>query len=1214
LPDSLQLGMGIQFNFATLNQLNSMVSFVQKLQKKFDEMGDPIKKTKQTTVDLNAELQKINTNMMKTVKTVENTGKSITQTFEKSKNQLIQVTKSADGTVTSLKTIHKTTDNIATSIGNAVNKMLLWSSAGFLLFNSFRTLQTGFSDMVKMETEAINIAKVLPEGVKVQPFEERSIELAKRYGDSVIKVEQATANWAKQYKNVNDVAIATNASILAATATDITFEGSVKDLSSILAEWNLRALDSIHIVNILNEVSNNYRVTAQDVADALAKTGSGAKALGLSVEELTGIVTTGIQTLGMAGTEVGTMFTRVMARIRGNKSAREAIQSLGIDAMLPLNDILDQLMIKWDQMTSGEKQNFAITVSGTQHWSRFTGIMDNYNTVLEATAKSYFSAGSAQKEVDNVMKSLAKKVEQLNATWQEYIHTNNGVLGVSKLFVDTLRNIISGLNLVPSAVTGTIIALVALITTTLALKAAAIAAGKSIGVMLGGFFTGPIGWAIIGITSLATVLGVVGAVANKTANQIANIELQVQKLNQEIEGNSNTVRGIENLSKKYQLLESAIQQAKLRNEDYGKLQEKIDTIVGELAKTYNKTTEEMQAWINKDGGMKAFAKNREDELLTQINLQQRLRWEQEKTVATMQGATGLTSFLKTPEQIQEAFKAVYNFQNLVPVGVISDTAKKAIEKSKNLISGEDFFAELALRYRNIQKFQNAPTPLTLSQVLNSGTGGGGQGLFSEDLKTTAQVMEEYRSKLEEIVRLSSANISGYDGLNAKIELQRSTMDDLTKTSDFSQTKLNELASEYNYNLQVQQQVNAENEALLNTTKELTKAEVELIEKNKQYMMSVVSGARNAIESWNNRGVNPLRLQARDARNLASLPSTSFGDAWDLKVLADQLERIANMQDGLTMLKTLPDLLSKLDEGLGQFSNTLVSLVDDIVNKNLVGIIAKILGGIIDYFKQFDQYKLYSDKIKNLNFDRSQNINTNPTADILNNYNNFDTIKAGYNTKAADLLNQMNGLMDWNIFGINNKKIEEVQKQLDDLFKQAEDKLGNILGQLTQALGVSINDIVSSLENAFQATDYFGFLQNWGANLESMTRQALVKAFLGQSSFQGPMTDLGNKIALFVADGVLSAGEVSAIKIAGIGIAGQMQALYQSLSLVDNMFAGNNAQSQSQSSGSYIAGSSQTVTYNIYCTVEAGIFWGDENQAREAAIEIGNLIAEETGRA
>jgi TP901 family phage tail tape measure protein len=1315
LGNDIALGIGLQFNTTTLNQLNQILSTVQNAQNKvngisnnFNQVSQSIQKTQQVTQQLNQSMNQI----AQRVDNIRNSGQklqNVQENLTKSGKTIVETYKHLDGTLTKIRTQYDQQNNIVNqsvrthqglkgalhNIGSTIvhntKKMLEWAASGTLIYGTMRLIQNAFTTMSNMEVASVNIAKVLPNPNNlsmqelVTPFNEEAIRLAKEYGKSVLDVQEATANWSKQYKEVDDVVNTVRASLLAATATDISFADSVKALSSIMAEWGLETVKSIHVVNILNEMSNNYRLTATELAESLAKTGSAAKVLGLGMEELTGILTTGIQSLGLEGSEVATAWSKIMARMRGNDSAIEAIQKLGIDAMLPLTDIMNQLMIKWDQMSDGEKQNFALVIAGTHHYSKFIGIMDNFNTALEATAKSYFSFNSAQKEIDNVMQTLAKHVEILNASWQEYIYRNNDLLGIQKGIVDGLRYIVVGLSKMPSSLVAISIGVIALGSAFLALRNAFIASNLALGAFTKTLLLNPWTAIITGVAALAVALYNVGKASSAVEDSILQTQIQMEKLTQSIEGNINVVRGINDMSKKYDLLKQAINSTTEGTKAHTNLNQKLTTIQNELAKALGLTTEEFLFQVSKDGSISSFAKRRMEELVKQINLQRQLQWEMQQMQA-MQGKPQSLSNLMNFDQVKIAHKAVKDLQKMYKEYGTALVTKQAIDlnsiaknagakdaatrsiivdilKSVNAASGPFGIGskysvsnnrvirdlENLYNYTSLVE-KNAPEMLTLKDILSkSETGGSGKPDTEKPPKDTAVLTEFNRQFLDMIIEAGKKfdeDVNKTISDPAQKLKARNTLlvyPEGNKMQSLQTLMSSEAWSKYS----------SEANKVLNIQEDLAKMTIKLQEIDEPYREAVEKAqragtyntfrnseeeiaARQRVTDQLENQMDTLNIYTKDLEKLNTIfgghqvTTALLAEAEQkrleiLKLQKQYVEQKPPALSGLTgsgvtttdpepiiFAKVKPFLnwnkiaigsINSLGESLKDLGGTtaavgnLITMAISSIKEDaegnidfgaslggfLQGIIGQMLDGLLGFLTPATH------TAGNYVRDRQQNY---VNFEQMQNYRNFSGLQSKL-TNAEDEYHYWNSLANIQL-GLNGN-VNKLRDYWADVVKKTQEALEGA-EQIREAFGVSINDIAGALENAFQATNYTDFLAAWGQNLEDITRNALVKAFMASSEMNTFYQNLSNKIWNAIVDGNVSSEELSEIQNYSHSMDSAIKSFYDVLNGLGLNNSENSGTSSNSGSGNFVAGTNQPIIYNNYISLHAGAFTGDRTSA------------------
>ena len=99
-------------------------------------------------------------------------------------------------------------------------------------------------------------------------------------------------------------------------------------------------------------------------------------------------------------------------------------------------DILGDLADKWNGLSENQQKYIALTSAGARQQQNFVALMANWSKVAEATTTAYKSMGSAQKENEKVMDSIAKKVEILRSEFQQLVIGEGGLQDFAKTILD----------------------------------------------------------------------------------------------------------------------------------------------------------------------------------------------------------------------------------------------------------------------------------------------------------------------------------------------------------------------------------------------------------------------------------------------------------------------------------------------------------------------------------------------------------------------------------------------------------------------------------------------------------------------------------------------------------------------------------------------------------------------------------------------------------
>ena len=202
---------------------------------------------------------------------------------------------------------------------------------------------------------------------------------------------------------------------------------------SQMKAFNIEAGNAMHIIDAVNEVSNNYAVSSSDLANNISKVSS-ALAVGGNTFE---------QTLGML-TAITEITRNASAAARGLVSVQSRFNQIidessstgqklidfytehGIairdenQQLRSLYDVLYDTSKIWNTLTDDEQKYFLNLQAGANQTRNLAALMENFDVAIAATDTALNSSGSAANENAVAMESLAAKIRMLQAAWQEF--------------------------------------------------------------------------------------------------------------------------------------------------------------------------------------------------------------------------------------------------------------------------------------------------------------------------------------------------------------------------------------------------------------------------------------------------------------------------------------------------------------------------------------------------------------------------------------------------------------------------------------------------------------------------------------------------------------------------------------------------------------------------------------------------------------------------
>lgn len=201
---------------------------------------------------------------------------------------------------------------------------------------------------------------------------------------------------------------------------------------SQMKAFNLTADDSEHIIDAVNNVSNNMAVSSADLATNIGKA-SAALATGNNTYEETLALLTGITEITRSGTKAARGLVSIQSRLNQivdeSSSTGKALtawyeeHNIAIydqaGQLRKLYDILHDVAEIWPELTTNEKDYYLNQQAGANQSVNLAAALSNFDDVEKALTLALDANGSALAENTAYMESLEAKTNNLKATFQD---------------------------------------------------------------------------------------------------------------------------------------------------------------------------------------------------------------------------------------------------------------------------------------------------------------------------------------------------------------------------------------------------------------------------------------------------------------------------------------------------------------------------------------------------------------------------------------------------------------------------------------------------------------------------------------------------------------------------------------------------------------------------------------------------------------------------
>lgn len=368
------------------------------------------------------------------------------------------------------------TGQAGSSVFNMIKQRAKSMIATLTTFNSFydviRVVRQGYTYVADINKQMVELSKVSGQTLgQIQNDFEEYANTAKDLGATISDTISATADWSRLGYSVPDAKELARVALLYKNVGDGIDIGTANEsLISTLQGYQMQADQAEHIVDVFNEVANNYAIDSAGIGEALQRSAASLNAANTSLEESVALVTAA-NTVVQNPEQVGTVFKTLSARIRGASTELEdlgeeadeftettsklqgLVKSLtGFDILeadqktfKSIYDILIGIGKEWKNLDDIERASLGEALAGKRNANALYAVLDNIETLEAAYNTAENSAGSAMREQENFEQGLEYSTNRLKASLEELA---TGVLdsGFLKGLIDTGNNILGIVN------------------------------------------------------------------------------------------------------------------------------------------------------------------------------------------------------------------------------------------------------------------------------------------------------------------------------------------------------------------------------------------------------------------------------------------------------------------------------------------------------------------------------------------------------------------------------------------------------------------------------------------------------------------------------------------------------------------------------------------------------------------------------------------------
>ena len=340
-----------------------------------------------------------------------------------------------------------------------MGRLSSYFSAATLITYSAKAIRSMYDNVVEVDTAMTELYRVTDlTSQQYDALYDNMIASAKKYGATLTDIISSTADWVRLGFDASTANRLTEITTMYQHISDLDNDTAVENLvtaykgfqDQLSNMYNGDAAAAVeYIADILNELDNNFAVTADDIGAALTKSASALQIAGNTIQESAAMVT-GITEVTQDPEKAGSSLKVLSLRLRGMKGELEELGEEideNVDSISKMQtqilnftggkvnifnddgsfkstyEIMQGIAEIYDELSDTNKADLLETIAGKNRANDVAALISNWNQVESAMKSAMEAEGSAAAENEKYMESIQGRLDALTAAWQALSNT-----------------------------------------------------------------------------------------------------------------------------------------------------------------------------------------------------------------------------------------------------------------------------------------------------------------------------------------------------------------------------------------------------------------------------------------------------------------------------------------------------------------------------------------------------------------------------------------------------------------------------------------------------------------------------------------------------------------------------------------------------------------------------------------------------------------------
>ena len=248
--------------------------------------------------------------------------------------------------------------------------------------------------------------------------------VAKNTSQSFDTAAKAALEFSRQGLSVEETVKRTNDALTLTRFTSLSAADAVDTLTAAVNSFSGAGITTTQILNKLIAVDSAFAVSAEDLAKGLSRAGSIAQEVGVTFDELSGLVTLAQEKTARGGAVIGNALKTIFTRIRSDETVN-ALRNIGVESLDTAGNlrdvvpILTDLSSKLKDLSGGERVQILEAVASKYNINILSALLGDignaqgqFTKAVQVSLGASNEAFSRQVELNKTLDALLNKSAQ----------------------------------------------------------------------------------------------------------------------------------------------------------------------------------------------------------------------------------------------------------------------------------------------------------------------------------------------------------------------------------------------------------------------------------------------------------------------------------------------------------------------------------------------------------------------------------------------------------------------------------------------------------------------------------------------------------------------------------------------------------------------------------------------------------------------------------